>query len=429
MNQSLSLPALADALRTDRRDVRETVSAIRGRVEEIEPDIESLVPESGRFDRLRNEAEAVADRYPTLAERPSLYCVPVGVKDIFHVAELPTRAGSDLPPAVLEGLEATSVTRLREAGALVLGKTVTAEFAYSDPGPTRNPHALDHTPGGSSSGSAAAVAAGLCPLALGTQTIGSVIRPAAFCGIVGFKPTADRIPTDGVISFSSSVDHVGAFTRETAGMALAAPVLFDSWQTLPDAGSRPTLGVPDGPYLEQVSDVGRSAFEEQLGGLETAGYRIEEVDVLDDIEKINERHERLIAAELALAHEDNFDEYRDRYADVTRRFIETGRTVPTAEIATGRRSREELRERLETWMDDAGIDIWIAPAARGPAPSGIDDTGDPVVNLPWTHAGMPTIALPAGRTDGGLPLGVQCVGRFGADEDILRWSHDLETAL
>lgn len=429
MREFPCLSAASDALRTGRRDVVESVSEIRTRVETIEPDVESLVPESGRFDRLRSEADALADRFQSPADRPPLFGVPVGVKDVFHVRELPTRAGSDLPAAVLEGPQGTAVTRLREAGALVLGKTVTAEFAYADPGPTRNPHALDHTPGGSSSGSAAAVAAGLCPLALGTQTVGSVIRPAAYCGIVGFKPTAGRIPTDGILPFSSTVDHVGAFTRETAGMTLAAPVLFDSWRTLPKARSRPTLGVPEGPYLEQVSDRGRRAFETHLEGLGRAGYRIQRIDVLDDIEDVNERHERLIAAELALAHEDFFDDYRDRYADVTRRLVETGRSVPTAEIAVGRRSREALRSSLETRMDEAGIDLWIAPAAPGPAPSGIDDTGDPVVNLPWTHAGLPTIAIPAGRTDDDLPLGVQCVARFGADEDLLRWSHDLEAAL
>ena len=154
--------------------------------------------------------------------------MPVGVKDIFHAAGFETRAGSQLPPELLTGPEADAVGRLRAAGCLILGKTVTTEFAYYEPEPTRNPHNLAHTPGGSSSGSAAAVAAGLAPLALGTQTIGSVIRPAAFCGIVGFKPSYGRISPEGLIFFSPSLDHVGLFTQDVAGMSLAAAVLCEN---------------------------------------------------------------------------------------------------------------------------------------------------------------------------------------------------------
>src|SRR5262249_2824459 len=161
---------------------------------------------------------------------PSLYGVLIGVKDIFRATGFPTRAGSRLPPELLAGDEASCVTLLKSRGALILGKTVTAEFAYIDPGPTRNPYNLDHTPGGSSSGSAAAVAAGYCSLALGTQTIGSVIRPASYCGIVGFKPSYDRIPTDGVIHVSKALDHVGLLMQDVPGMALAASILCREWR-------------------------------------------------------------------------------------------------------------------------------------------------------------------------------------------------------
>ncbi|MFC7165241.1 amidase family protein [Halospeciosus flavus] len=203
---------------------------------------------------------------------------------------------------MLEAPESTAWTRLADAGAVPLGKTVTAEFAYFAPGPTRNPHDPGRTPGGSSSGSAAAVAAGLCPLALGTQTVGSVVRPAAFCGVVGVKPSFGRVPTDGVVPVSTSVDHVGWFTQDVAGAELAAAVLCDDWDTLPESGFRPTLGVPAEAYLDQADEVGRRRFEAQLDALDQAGYEIVRTDVLDDVEAVNERHERLMAGEMALVH-------------------------------------------------------------------------------------------------------------------------------
>jgi Asp-tRNA(Asn)/Glu-tRNA(Gln) amidotransferase A subunit family amidase len=342
---------------------------------------------------------------------------------------MPTRAGSALPPEALAGEQGPAVTRLREAGALVLGKTVTTEFAYFDPGPTRNPHDIGHTPGGSSSGSAAAVAAGLTPFAFGSQTVGSVIRPAAFCGVVGVKPSHGRIPTDGVIPLSTSVDHVGYFTQDTDGAALAAALLCDDWRPLPAPVERPTLGVPEGPYLEQATELARDAFESHVERLSAAGYEVRRVDVFAHIDAVNERHNRLVAADAALAHHEWFEAYGDRYAPETRALIEEGMDVTASEIAAARRGRETLRERLHDAMDDRGVDVWVAPAAPGPAPEGVDDTGDPVMNLPWTHAGLPTVALPAGETDDGLPLGVQCAARFGDDEDLLRWSHGLADAL
>ncbi|KTG27124.1 amidase [Haloferax profundi] len=423
---------LADAIRTLRdgqSSITVYVEELRERVEAVEPQLESLVPEAGRWERVLAEAAALEERYPNPTDRPPLYGVPIGVKDIFHVDGLPTRAGSTLPPAALAGQEGDAVQRMRDAGALILGKAVTTEFAYFEPGPTRNPHDIAHTPGGSSSGSAAAVAAGLCPFAFGSQTVGSVIRPAAFCGVVGFKPTFGRIPTTGMIEFSKSVDHVGFFTQDTVGAELAAAVLCDDWRHLPSQREKPVLGVPEGPYLDQVSEVGRHGFETHLEALRDAGYDIVSVPILDDIDAINHRHDRLNAAELAIAHEAWYEAYGDEYSETTRTLIEEGRTIPTREIARGRQSRLEVRDRLEAAMDDAGIDLWIAPSAPGPAPEGIDSTGDPVMNLPWTHSGLPTIALPGTTSEEGLPLGVQCAAPFGADERLLDWSHEIAAAL
>ncbi|MFC7136946.1 amidase [Halobaculum litoreum] len=365
------LAPVAGALRSGDRSPVEYAATLCDRIDDRDGAVRAWVDGAKSREWSTAEARALVDRHPDPDGRPPLFGVPVGVKDIFHVDGLPTRAGSDLPPGALAGPEATAVRRLREAGALVAGKTHTTEFAYFAPGPTRNPHALDHTPGGSSSGSAAAVAAGTTPLALGTQTVGSVIRPAAFCGVVGFKPTRGRIPTDGVIPLSASVDHVGFFTRDTAGARLAAAVLLDDWNNR-DLGTSdtPTLGVPDGAYLDQATARGQRAFEAAVDALSESGVDVVRTAAFDDIDAVNERHDTLVAADAALAHGDWYAAYPDRYADATAELIETGRDAPVAAVVEGRRGRAALRESLAAVADRHGIDAWVAPAAPGPAPEG-----------------------------------------------------------
>lgn len=422
------LAETATALREDARAVTDHVEATLERVADVEPELRSLVAEPRREDRLRAAAAGLEERYPDPESRPPLYGVPVGVKDIFHVSELPTRAGSSFPPGELAGPQADVVSALRDAGALVLGKTVTTEFAYMVPGPTRNPHDLAHTPGGSSSGSVAAVAAGLCPLALGTQTIGSTIRPAAFCGIVGFKPSFGRIPRGGLLIVSPSNDHVGLFTQDVEGMELAASVCVPDWDGVPDDSDRPVLGIPEGPYLEQASDVGRAEFERAVETLEDTGFDVRVVPAFEGIDGVNERHEALVNAELALSHHDWFERYEERYATDTADVLREGRGVDVETLARARESQETLRTELHERMDDAGIDCWICPPAPGTAPAGIDSTGDPVMNLPWTHTGMPAVTLPAGEHEG-LPLGLQVAGRFDDDERLLAWAETLAPVL
>ncbi|NJN98426.1 MAG: amidase, partial [Anaerolineales bacterium] len=290
------------------------LKALEARFETINAQIQAFLPEKDRFARLRREATELEARFPNPAERPPLYGVPVGVKDIFHVAGMPTQAGSRLPADLLTGPEAECVTQLKAAGALVLGKTVTTEFAYFAPGPTRNPHHLAHTPGGSSSGSAAAVAAGLCPLALGTQTIGSILRPAAFCGVIGFKPSFGRVSGVGVIPFSTSLDHIGFFVQDVADAALAAAVLCQGWnkaEAAPGdeaAKKLPVLGVPLGPYLQKASPEGLAHFETVQQKLQQAGFELRPVEILANFEEIATAHQALAAAEAASIH-------REWYAD------------------------------------------------------------------------------------------------------------------
>ena len=428
----VTLAGTAAELRSGRLDLLKYVNEICDYIEEVEPHIQALLPEPDRRGRLLKEAEALREKFPEYNQRPPLYGVLVGVKDIFRAKGFPTRAGSQLPPELFEGPEAECVKRLREAGALILGKTVTTEFAFFAPGPTRNPYNLEHTPGGSSSGSAAAVAAGFCPLALGTQTIGSVIRPAAFCGIVGFKPSYDRIPSAGLVYFSPSLDHVGLFTQDVEGMNLAASILCDDWTPAApgeDTAKLPVLGVPEGPYLAQASEEGLKAFEAQLKMLDKAGYGIKRVPALENIKEINLKHRRMAFAELAQVHREWFARYEEFYRPQTKDAILTGQEVEEKELQRARTGRLALREELEASMAEHGIDLWVSPAAVGSAPRGISATGDPIMNLPWTYAGMPAITLPAGMSENGLPLGLQFTTFYMADELLLQWAQGLETAL
>jgi Asp-tRNA(Asn)/Glu-tRNA(Gln) amidotransferase A subunit family amidase len=334
-----------------------------------------------------------------------------------------------LPAACLAGEQARCVSRLLAQGGLILGKTVTTEFAYFAPGPTRNPHSPKHTPGGSSSGSAAAVAAGLVPLALGTQTIGSIIRPAGFCGVMGFKPSRERISRAGVIPLSDSLDHIGFFAADLDLAQEAAAILLEDWGGLPDPADRPVLGVPEGPYLDQATPEGLEHFWGVVDRLAAAGYRVERVEALPDLEAIVGRNQQLLAAEAAQAHQAWFAEFADLYHPRTAALIREGQQVSPATLEEARRGALVLRKTLSGLMTAHNLDLWVAPSATGPAPAGLDSTGSPAMNLPWTHAGLPTLSLPSGWSADRLPLGTQFVGRFGQDERLVAWAVGLERAL
>ncbi len=422
----------ATGLRSGQLDLLAYVDQALARVEAQENDLQALVPEPDRAARLRREALDLQARYPDPASRPPLYGVLLGVKDIFRADGFPTRAGSAVPPEALAGDEASSVRRLRAAGALVLGKTVTAEFAFADPGPTRNPHNLAHTPGGSSSGSAAGVAAGYFPLATGTQTIGSVIRPAAYCGIVGFKPSFGRIATDGVLPVSTALDHVGLFTQDVAGMALAASLLVDDWRALPaDADQAlPVLAIPVGAYLDLADSEARASFEAQIARLEDAGYTVQRVPILDDMAAIADRTRRLMAFEMAQAHADLYPRFGDLYRPRTLSLVQQGQAVTDEQHAADLALQRDARATLLSLMREQGIDLWIAPGATCAAPEGLATTGDSAMNLIWTLTGLPTVALPTSRRSAaGLPYGVQISGAFRDDERVIRWGAALAPLL
>ena len=425
------LPDLRDlmsGLRNGQVDLLKYLEVLEARFEKIEPMLQSFLPEEGRWERLQTEARDLLKAFPPPGNRPSLFGLVVGIKDIFHVDGFETRAGSRLPPQVLAGGEAKSVQQLKAAGALILGKTVTTEFAYFAPGPTRNPNHPDHTPGGSSSGSAAAAKAGLAPLTLGTQTIGSIIRPAAFCGVVGYKPTYERISRNGVIPLSPSLDHIGIFTADLPGVSLIAEVLCDGWSTGTEV-PQPVLGIPAGEYLERASGEGWSHFDQVCRDLEEAGFLIRTVPMLENFSEIEARHNRILAAEAAAVHTEWFQEYPQLYHQRTAEMIRAGQHISHADLQQDLAGRAQFREKLTGLMDATGVDIWITPAAPGPAPAGLDSTGDPVMNLPWTQAGFPAINLPSGLASNHLPLGLQLVGRPLDDERLFSWAEQLNAGL
>eukprot|EP00446_Apocalathium_sp_SHHI-4_P062073 CAMPEP_0177432390 /NCGR_PEP_ID=MMETSP0368-20130122/76669_1 /TAXON_ID=447022 ORGANISM="Scrippsiella hangoei-like, Strain SHHI-4" /NCGR_SAMPLE_ID=MMETSP0368 /ASSEMBLY_ACC=CAM_ASM_000363 /LENGTH=414 /DNA_ID=CAMNT_0018903057 /DNA_START=56 /DNA_END=1297 /DNA_ORIENTATION=+ len=370
------------------------------RMEAHEPHVRALLPEADRRHRLLAAARALTGPG---RERP-LSGLLLGVKDIIAAEGFPTRCGSMIPHEA-HGLPSDSVVvrRLREAGAIVAGKTVTTEFANKDPGPTANPWDTAHTPGGSSSGSAAAVAAGMIHIALGTQTIGSVARPASFCGICGYKPSYGRVPSEGVAVYSPSIDTVGFYTPDAAGMHLVASVAVDHWDSArfsaAAASARPpVLGVPEGGYLRAFAPESLAAFEEALADLAGAGVVVRRVPgVMEDVEAVAGRHVDLTRAEWAQSLSGQWKSYSSLFRSKSAMEMVAGLATPSEAILNGRKCRGKLRAELERAMEAADVDFWVTPGAlQGSAPLGLDSTGDSLAQLPWSHSGLPTLSLPAG---------------------------------
>lgn len=422
----LTVIQTAQKLRSGEWSLEDYLNQAEAYFQKKEPEILAFMPEAQRFERLRKEAKALFERYPSAAERPALFGVLLGVKDIFHVKGLPTTGGSKLPPEVIGGDEAASVRQLRQAGALILGKTVTTEFAYFAPGPTKNPHNPAHTPGGSSSGSAAAVGGGLCPLAFGTQTIGSVNRPAAFCGAAGYKPSFGRIDTSGVIPLSVSLDHVGLFAHTAADLAFTAPLLASGWREEQVVPEKPVFGVPVGPYLDQAEPAGLAHYEQVCQSIQEQGFVLKRVELFENFDEIRTLHNLLMAADAFRFHRPWFAQYEHLYHQKTAELIRLGSTYPDSEVRKAFAFREELRAKVAETMQAHNIDLWVTPSAPGPAPKGLESTGNPVMNLPWTNSGLPTLTIPTGMASGNLPLGTQLIAGWWQDEKLLLWGQEFQ---
>ena len=366
-----------------------------------------------------------------------LHGVPVGVKDIIDTADLPTEDGTVLHAGRTPAHDATVVALLRAAGAVVMGKTVTTECAYFAPGKTRNPHNPAHTPGGSSSGSAAAVAAGMVPLALGSQTNGSVIRPASFCGVYGFKPTHGLIPRSGVMKLSRALDHVGVFARSIEDIALISEQLVGWDEADPDTRPRaripfgevaaqepplpPRLAFVKGPVWDRATPETREAFEELAGEL---GERVVEVELPPSSERALEWHRIIMQAEMAANLDLEWEKGRDRLSESLRTQLASGRALSALDYQKALARIPLLNEAFAEIFRE--FDALLTPSAPGTAPHGLASTGDPAFCSLWTLCGMPAITLPLMRGENSLPMGVQLVGARHDDARLLRTARWLQ---
>jgi aspartyl-tRNA(Asn)/glutamyl-tRNA(Gln) amidotransferase subunit A len=381
-------------------------------------------------DLARQQATECADELRRGQYRGPLHGIPVGIKDIFDVFDWPTAAGSRLWQNSVARQDATVVRRLRQAGAVFIGKTVTTQYASFDPPPTRNPWDLTRTPGGSSSGSAAALACGMCLGALGSQTGGSIHRPAAFCGIAGCKPSFGRVSTHGVMPLAYSMDHPGPMARCVRDLAVLLQVIAGPDPLDPGCSSLP---VPDyasllnNPRLPRLGRL-RGLFEDRsepgmlrlLDGaverLRARGAQVAEVALPAAFAEVIQRHRVVMAVESASFHAERLRHHPDDYGPCIRRLLEEGLACPAPEYARCKEHQAQLRRAMASCLE--GLDALLMPAAPGPAPDAAT-TGDPVFNSPWSYVGFPTVSFTAGTSPEGLPLAIQLAGRPWAEDGLL----------
>ncbi len=366
-----------------------------------------------------SKARAADQRGPSSTGR-LLDGVPVGVKDIFDTAGIPTEYGSPIFAGRVPNRNAVAVSRLEAAGAVVFGKTVTAELAYFKPGPTTNPWNPKRTPGGSSMGSAAAVAAGVVPAAVGTQTNGSTIRPAAFCGVVGFKPTAGRLVRSGVLRFSPSLDQLGVFAATVDGAARLATALGgeapSAWVSAQRPTPHPVLGVVRTPEWEAAEMPMRESFDAALAVAQAAGGALQEVAMPGDLADAVGVHRTIMAAEADRWIRPLVAQDLERCSPQLLGLLAEGAAVSPKAYAAARRCQRRLLGEFNAWAAD--FDAVITLSTLGEAPR-LATTGDPVCCTRWTLVGAPALTLPCGMSPNRLPLGIQLVGRPGRDRELV----------
>jgi amidase len=435
---ALSLHEALRTIREGRASVLDLVDACCRRIHAVDPEIRAWE----WFEASRAMAEAEERAGGILQELP-LFGIPVGVKDLINTRGIPTRYGSPIYANHVPTTSAWVVRRLEALGGIVMGKTVTTEFAYRHAGKTRNPWNTAHTPGGSSSGSAAAVAAGFVPVAIGTQTLGSVIRPAAFCGVVGYKPSFGAISRTGIHPFSATVDTVGVFARNVADAAWFAACLMG-----PDArdeattvrGAQRTLAVPLAPLPAPprlavvrtprwplATEAQQANFASTLAALRDAGATVREVPLPKAFDGAWDNVMTIVAHDALKSFGLVESRHRVRLSPPLQELLDQGRRVTPEAYARARTRREEYRRWLDGLFD--GCEAIATIPAPGEAPEGLANTGDAVFNSLWTQTGLPAITMPSGRGPRGLPLGLQVVGRYREDERALQVASWCEAVL
>jgi aspartyl-tRNA(Asn)/glutamyl-tRNA(Gln) amidotransferase subunit A len=432
---ALTLAEASRLVRERKLSAVELVDASLARVERFDRAIGAWAA----IDRAKaREAAAVLDGEARDGRfRGPLHGVPVGIKDIFYTAGLATEGGSKALAGFVPDYDAEAVARLKRAGAIILGKLVTTEFALLDPAGTRNPWNLEHTPGGSSSGAGAAVAARMCYAAIGSQTVGSTIRPAAYCGIVGMKPSYGRISRYGMLALAPSVDHVGILARSVAdaaamldAMAGADPRDPASRAVATDdyihAAAQPAkdlrIALMPKAFDDHAAAEMRSAVAAAVARLADAGARIEIVDEPPSFAYIAANTMLELTAEAAEVHRERFAEKKNLYGPKIREYVERGLQTPAWEYIRSLEVQQRFRREVDRVL--ARFDAILTPATPAPAPLGIDSTGDPSFNLPWSLSGHPVVSLPCALTPARLPIAIQLTGAAleeGRLLSIARW--------
>lgn len=369
-------------------------------------------------------AAIARDREP--ATRP-LHGVPLAVKDIIDTVDLPTECGSAIYRARRTPSDAACVALARRAGAVILGKTVTTEFAYFAPGKTANPRDPRHTPGGSSSGTAAAVADEMAPAGFGTQTAASITRPASFCGVVGYKPSFGTFPLAGIKPFAESFDTLGTITRSVVDArylrCALLGVAFQTYTRMP----QPRIGLCRTPWWDDADGDSRRAVEEAARRFASAGATISELTLPERFSGLADIHKSMMAYEAARNYAFEYDAHREALSTQLVELIEQGLRIDRSDYEAACRHAVDARDDFVAWLD--GCDLLLTPSAKGEAPRGLASTGDPLFSRAWTLLHVPSVTLPGFSGAHDLPVGVQLVGAFGDDERLLRFSQWAEGAM
>jgi Asp-tRNA(Asn)/Glu-tRNA(Gln) amidotransferase A subunit family amidase len=357
---------------------------------------------------------AVLDTAPPDLQEASRLSVPFGAKDIFETTDFPTAYGSPIYAGRRGNCDAALIQQLRRAGAVLVGKTHTTAFASFDPAPTRNPRAPGHTPGGSSAGSAAAVAAGMVPFAIGTQTLGSILRPASYCGICGFKPTFGLLPTDGILAFAPSLDTAGLFTETATDMACLWERAFDGQpRSLPHRVALWSVAA-DEPMLASVSAA--------AARFRARGFAVDEFEPIAGWDRLLDSARTINHYEGARSHAARYAEFGERIGAQLAALVRTGLALPADEYQAALAHVEEMRASMDRVFEEHPM--ILTPATIGPAPLGFATTGDPRLNAPWTALGVPAISIPMPTT--GAPLGLQITAARGCDDALLSFAATAE---
>ncbi len=430
---------IAAAVREGSVSPVEVLDAALARIDAVEPEVRAWVQLDREIARRRaGELAAARDRGEALGP---LAGVPVGIKDIVDVAGFPTRAGAPPFAHYNPANDSAVVFRLRQGGAIILGKTHTTEFAYLDPAPTRNPWNRAHTPGGSSSGSAAAVGAGMLPLAIGSQTVGSILRPAGYCGAVGFKPSFGRISYAGTLNLAASFDHLGPICTCVADAALALTALaghdpadphsldapVDDYVAAIAEPRAPRLGVPRG-YYRGVADAAMEAhIEDVIQRFELSGAQVIEVAMPGTAPEISEACQPILRVESAVAHSERYAAHKDDYRPSIKALIESGLATDSDAYARARDFVRSLRDAMSERLDS--VDALLLPTAPGTAPASLETTGPGIFCGPASFTGLPSISLPSGLAPSGLPLSIQLIGPHLGESKLLNAAAWAESVL